>query len=206
MIKNILSILVLLFSFHNGYAQSEPEMYMMKAKNSLLLSGAKEFTFTFDLVNTKANVQQSQNGVLVASETKYHLDITSSNMEIYFNGTDLYTLAHDDEEITITKPDQDEEEGLSFTTYFENYKNDFHISGKDLKFGKYQIELKPKSAKADVKKIIIKFENYDIKEITRHEKNGTISTVKVTHSQNVNSAAFEPNMSNFSSYDVNDLR
>lgn len=205
--KNLFLVFLAFCSFQFSQAQSmsEPEMIMLKAKNKLFERGIKQFDFNIGIVNSKAGLHQTKKGSLTASENKYHLELKLDEVEIFFDGTTKWTILTGDEEISISDVSE-EDEDISFSKYFEDYKTQYTVEGKDLLKGKYKIILTPKSKEDESSKIEIIFNNYEIVSITNYMKNSTISTVTVTNTIDVSTAEFAPNMANYSSFEINDLR
>lgn len=116
-----------------------------------------QFNFKYALENTQENIKQETSGSIVVSAKKYKL-ITSDITQL-FDGKDLYTIIPENEEILISKPDQEDTAILNPTELIDVYKSgyDFHwdilqiVRGNKIQF----VKLIPTEESKDVSYILL---------------------------------------------------
>jgi outer membrane lipoprotein-sorting protein len=197
------------FTLQFSVAQVDAESIMVKAKNRLFENGISKFDFSISFVNAKAGIHQNKKGTLLASENKYFLSLPDDQLEIFFDGKSKWNVAKDDQEIVITDLEEDEEEDISFSKYFDDYKKLYTISGEDLKFGNYRVTLTPKDKNDEMQKVEILLKSYEIQTITQYSKSGSIVEIKINKyeaDKQFSTSPFKPNMANYPQYEVDDLR
>ncbi len=156
-IINVLLFVVLGSSF--SYAQN--------AKNILdkLTAESKTYktiqgTFEYKLENKAANVFENSKGTFLIKGDKYFVNILGA--ETYFDGENLYSYIKEVEEVTLQKPDMEDEGFLKpsnlFTIYQKGY--DYKYVGKIIEQGKnlHVIDLFPKKEDKNYKKLVVKID------------------------------------------------
>jgi outer membrane lipoprotein-sorting protein len=116
-----------------------------------------QFNFKYALENTQENIKQETSGSIVVSAKKYKL-ITSDITQL-FDGKDLYTIIPENEEVLISKPDQEDTAILNPTELIDIYKSgyDFHwdilqiVRGNKIQF----VKLIPTEESQDVSYILL---------------------------------------------------
>ena len=116
-----------------------------------------QFNFKYALENTQENIKQETSGSIVVSAKKYKL-ITSDITQL-FDGKDLYTIIPENEEVLISKPDQEDTAILNPTELIDIYKSgyDFHwdilqiVRGNKIQF----VKLIPTEESKDVSYILL---------------------------------------------------
>ncbi|MGB0868937.1 MAG: LolA family protein [Flavobacteriales bacterium] len=207
--KKLFICIISLLSFQLATAQTNVDAILVKVKENLFANNLTQFDFTISIVNFEANFHNEQEGTLTASQDKFILDL-KEQAKVMFNGKTRWTIIDEDEEIQISGIDEDEEE-LSFSKYFENYKDEYTVKmGKSVVKDQSLIILTPKDAESDTKLIEVQVNNsdYSVASISEHGKNGTIRNIKVKTFKVLEkgSVSFEPNMDNYKTYEVVDMR
>ncbi|MCF6167263.1 outer membrane lipoprotein carrier protein LolA [Lutibacter sp.] len=179
----ILAIIVLSFS---GFSQNTNKAKTLLDEVAQKVEGYKniyiEFNHKFD--NTEADIHQETRGNVTLKGDLYHLNYMGS--EQIFDGKKVYLIIHEDEEVIIQKPSNDEDnETLTPSVMFSFYKNGYTYKMGELKSVKgikiQYVELTPIDSNSEIKSVLI---GIDVK--TKHiynvievGKNGTVTTLEI---------------------------
>ena len=212
--KNLIfSIAVLISTFLNAQESNQ------KAKNLLneVTSKVKSYEnvlidFKYTLNNTKENINQESKGDVTLKGNLFKLNIMGITK--IFDGVKNYTISPEDEEITISKHDESDEQSITpskMLTFFNSgYKYIWDIQ-QNIKGRKIQyIKLIPTSAKDQRKEILlgIDVQTKHIYNLIEVGKNGTrttltINSFKTNQPLSKNHFIFEKNK--YPNYYINNL-
>lgn len=179
----ILAIIVLSFS---GFSQNANKAKTLLDEVAQKVEAYKniyiEFNHKFD--NTEADIHQETRGNVTLKGDLYHLNYMGT--EQIFDGKKVYLIIHEDEEVIIQKPSNDEDdETLTPSVMFSFYKNGYTYKMGELKSVKgikiQYVELTPIDSNSEIKSVLI---GVDVK--TKHiynvievGKNGTVTTLEI---------------------------
>lgn len=211
--KKFISILLLVLSGLSSHAQDK------KAKDLLDQVTAKIKTydnividFKYTLNNAKENINQESKGNVIMKDNMYVLNLMGVTK--LFDGKKTYTINPEDEEISVSKFNEKDENAITPTkmlTFFNSgYKFNWDIL-QDIKGRKIQyIKLTPANSKDQRKEILLGVDNQtkNIYNLIEIGKNGTKTTLTVNSfktNQNLskNQFTFEP--SKYPKYYINKL-
>lgn len=140
--------------------------------------------FKYALENPSQNIHQETRGNLILKKDKYVLNYMGTTR--IFDGAKIYTIIPENKEVTIEKPDQNEEQMISPSQMLNFYKKGYsyrwdivqHIKGRKIQY----IELKPIKNQSDTQKILlgIDVQAKNIYNLIEIGKNGTKTTLTVT--------------------------
>ncbi|WP_143185665.1 LolA family protein [Psychroflexus salarius] len=208
------TLTVLLFFSFNIKAQSDA-----KAQNliSEVLSKVKAYDniqveFSYILENTQEKLKQETRGSLSLKDEKYLLNLMGTTQ--LFDGEKIYTIIPEDEEITISNYNPENDNQLTpskMLTFFEEgyiYKNDI-LQNKDGRKIQY-VKLIAKDSEADMQEALI-----GIDQMTKHiynliqsQDNGTRIEIRVTKfkpNQPLSTNMFSFDESRYPDYYINNL-
>jgi len=166
--------------------------------------------FKYGLNNTAANLQQETNGNVSLSGEKYILNLIGTTQ--LFDGKKLHSISDEDEEITISAPN--EEESFTPSKMLSFYKDGFksqldilqNVKGRKIQY----VKLTPTTKDEEVKSILL-----GIDKLTKHiyklvilQHNGTEVTITVNQfktNQPLSDTLFTFNESKYSGYYINRL-
>ena len=114
-------------------------------------------TFKYTLNNTKENIKQDTRGDITMQGDKYVLNMMGITR--MFNGTKIYTIVPEDEEVTISNYNEAEDKDISasklLTFYERGYTNKIDIvqtvKGRKIQF----VKLIPIDTNAEIKDILL---------------------------------------------------
>ncbi len=140
-----------------------------------------EFNHKFD--NTDADVHQETKGNVTLKGDLYHLNYMGT--EQIFDGNKIYLVIHEDEEVIIQRPSEDDEETLSPSKMFSFYKNGYTYEMgalKNFKGIKIQyVKLTPIDSNSEIASVLvgIDIKTKHIYNILETGKNNTVTTLEV---------------------------
>ncbi|WP_457610829.1 LolA family protein [Lutibacter sp.] len=183
--KKITLILIILLSI-SGFSQNANKAKTLLDEVAQKVEAYKniyiEFNHKFD--NTEADIHQETRGNVTLKGDLYHLNYMGT--EQIFDGKKVYLIIHEDEEVIIQRPSNDEDdETLTPSVMFSFYKNGYTYKMGELKSVKgikiQYVELTPIDSNSEIKSVLI---GIDVK--TKHiynvievGKNGTVTTLEI---------------------------
>ncbi|SDX31450.1 Outer membrane lipoprotein-sorting protein [Lutibacter oricola] len=168
-----------------GYSQNGTEAKALLDEVAQKVEGYNNMYIEFNhkLDNNDADVHQETKGNVTLKGDFYHLNYMGT--EQIFDGKKLYLIIHEDEEVIIQNPGDNEEETLTPSKMFSFYKNGYTYKMGDLKNIKgvkiQYVQLMPIDSNSEITSVLV---GIDVK--TKHiyniiEKgtNNTITTLTV---------------------------
>ena len=162
----------------------EAKNLLEKASNKLDTYISFEFEFSYVLNNRTELINEESKGKVTVSGDRYKLNFLDAIQ--LFDGETIYTIVPENEEITLIKP-KDDDEDIMFnpTNLISFYKKgyDYHwdisqkIKGKNIQF----IKLIPTDDDSDIKSILVGIDTYEnhIYRLIEVGLNGTITTLTI---------------------------
>ena len=142
-----------------------------------------QIDFKYNLSNTKENISQDTRGDVTIAGDKYVLNMLGTTS--MFDGAKIYTVVPEDEEVTISKYNPNDDKQLTpskMLTFYENgyrYKMDIAqtVKGRKIQF----VKLIPIDSKAEIKDILlgIDAQTKHIYKLIQTDANGTKYTLTV---------------------------
>lgn len=139
--------------------------------------------FKYSLNNTKENVKQDTRGNVTLKGENYVLNMLGVTR--IFDGKTIYTIVPEDEEVTISTYNEQEDKSISASkmlTFYENgynYKMDVlqNVAGRKIQF----IKLNPIDSNAEIKNILlgIDMQTKHIYKLIQTDSSGTSYTITV---------------------------
>jgi len=175
-------LLLLFFSVQTTFAQDAKTLLdevssKVKSYDNIVID------FKYTLNNSKENVKQDTRGDITLQGEKYVLNMMGITR--LFNGTTIYTIIPEDEEVTISSYNEKDDKGVSASkmlTFYEkgyNYKMDIlqNINGRKIQF----IKLNPIDTNAEIKDILlgIDMQTKHIYKLIQSDSSGTTYTITV---------------------------
>ena len=149
------------------------------------------FDFSYVLNNRMEQINQENSGQVTVADEKYKLNFLDAIQ--LFDGVALYTIVPENEEISITQADQEEDFGINPNELLRFYKEgyDYHwdisqrVKGKNIQF----IKLIPTQDDGDLRSLLIGIDTQKnhIYKLIEVGDNGTVTTLTINEME-VNSA------------------
>ena len=183
MLKKTLFIALSFASLH-GFSQSSQKAKNLldEVYNKVVAYDNIQIDFVYALENTEANTKSETKGRAMLAGDKYLVDLFGSQQ--LFDGSLVYTIVPDNEEVTIESPNEGENtvtpsKMLTFYKQGHNYEWDIlqNIKGRKIQF----VKLVPIDTNTEIKTILlgIDAETKHIHKLIETGKNGTKTTITV---------------------------
>ncbi len=168
------------------------------------------FDFTYSLNNKEEQIKQETTGNVTVSGNKYKLNYLGATQ--LFDGEKTYTIIPENEEITISKSDDENEVSINpsklLTFYKSGYSYSMDIKQKHLDKSIQFIKLIPIDNNSDLKYLLlgIDMNSKDIFRLIEIGKNQTTTTLTINNQKTnmkLNNSFFSINLKNYPNYFIN---
>lgn len=142
-----------------------------------------EFEFSYILNNRVEQINQESSGQVTLAKEKYKLKFLDAIQ--LFDGNVLYTIVPENEEITITQADEEEEFGINPKELLNFHKDGYdyywdinqRVKGKNIQF----VKLIPKQKDGDVVSLLLGIDTQKnhLHKLIEVGKNGTVTTLTI---------------------------
>lgn len=139
--------------------------------------------FKYTLNNTRENVKQDTRGNVTLKGEKYVLNMLGVTR--IFDGKTIYTIVPEDEEVTISDYNEQEDKGISASKMLTFYENGYNynmdvlqnVTGRKIQF----IKLSPIDSNAEIKDVLlgIDMQTKHIYKLIQTDSSGTSYTITV---------------------------
>ena len=163
---------------------TKAKQLLNKVTNKIKTYQTLKIDFKYNLSNYNENINQESRGNIALQNNLYHLNFMGVNK--IFDGTKIYTIIPEDEEINIVSFDKDDDTQLTpsnLFTFFQkgfNYKMDIlqNLNGRKIQY----VKLIPKDSNDQRKQVLVGIDTMTnhIYNIIETGKNSTVTTLTVT--------------------------
>ena len=215
LLYKIKSTLTLLFAFGmlQGQTQDPEAKALLESVNAKVQNYNNiQIDFKYVLENDSENIRQETRGKITLSGDKYALDILG--IQRLYDGETLYTISSDDEEVTISKNNSDDNNTIApsaLLTFYEsgyNYKLDI----SQQKFGRkiQYIKLTPIDSEAEIKYALLGVDTktkhiYNLIEIGENDTKTTLTILSFKTNIQLAKSFFTFDASKYDDYYINNL-
>lgn len=207
--NTFITILLTVFTSFSMYAQNDAKAVSI-IENIIKLSSSNAVKTNFSwLVKSSVGGSQTVKGDFTMKGKKFIFNSTEAT--VYFDGKTQWSYREDLNEVTITNPTEKELAETNPMAILSTYKAKSVIKMVKISTTLYVIQLIPKDAKSDVKKIIVnvnKTNNYPLS-LQLTDKKGTTSTLTLSQFKanvKIAESAFVFNKNKYKNVEINDLR
>ena len=211
MMKKKLFYFILLIT-NSVYCQSSENAKKILDDVSIKISSFENisFDFTYSLNNKEEQIKQETTGNVTVSGNKYKLNYLGATQ--LFDGEKTYTIIPENEEITISKSDDENEVSINpsklLTFYKSGYSYSMDIKQKHLDKSIQFIKLMPIDKNSDLKYLLlgIDMNSKDIFRLIEIGKNQTTTTLTINNQKTnikLNDSFFSINLKNYPNYFIN---
>lgn len=212
-IKNISIITFILLAF-NSYSQNSDKA---KALLNEVTAKVKSYDnisidFKYSLQNSSENIDQVTRGDVTIEGDKYVLNVLGITR--IFDGKTLYTISPEDEEVTISTENTEEENTVSpskmLSFYEEGYTYAMDIV-QDVKGRKIQyVKLNPIDTNSEIKQVLLGIDAktkhiYNLIEIGKNDTKTTLTVNSFKTNQPISKSLFKFDKSKYKNYYINNL-
>lgn len=208
--KNYWWMLLLFCSAVQAQTSIEAKQLLDRVAEKMKTYDNLSFDFTYALVNQKENIRQETKGVITVAGENYRLEIPEA-IQI-FDGQQRYTIVPENEEVTISGADSEDEMVINPTEllffYQEGY--DYHmdiqqnVSGRQIQY----VKLIPANQEEQMAYLLLGIDrsNLSIYRLIEIGTNGTQTTLTVKNfstNQTLASNLFTFNAADYPDYYIN---
>ena len=169
-----------------------------------------KFDFTYVLENRPENIRQETNGSVTISKDLYRINFLG--FEQLFDGKMTYTIVPENEEITISDPEEESEFGINPSKILTIYKKDYayqwdikqNVMGTPVQF----IKLIPNEEKKELKYLLLGIDMrtkliYRLIEIGRYDTRTTLTLKNIKTNINLRDDFFLFDKNKYPNYYIN---
>ena len=171
-----------------------------------------EISFKYVLENESENIRQETKGKVTLEGDKYVLDILG--IQRIFDGKTLYTISSEDEEVTISNENSEEENTISPSQLFSFFESGYNYTldiiqnkmGRKIQY----IKLTPIDSETEIKYALLGIDIktkhiYNLIEIGENNTKTTISIIEFNTNTPLPQSFFKFDASKYSDYYINNL-
>ncbi len=183
-------ILLLIFGFYSlGYSQviSDAEILLNKVSDNIKSYDNIYINYAYTLKNLEEDINQTNNGSFVTENDNWRFEMLGVTR--IFDGNKLYSISPDDEEVTISSQDPEDETTITPNKMLYFYEEGYYFEMDESRFignGEFRkkiqyVKLTPKDSEAEIKYILlgIDTEFNQIYEVIETGKNETVTTISI---------------------------
>ena len=186
--KNILLLIFGLFTMLS-YSQdnSDAELLLNKVSENIKNYDNIYINYAYTLQNIEEDINQTNNGSFVTEDEKWRFEMLGVTR--IFDGNKLYSISPDDEEVTISSQDPEDETTITPNKMLYFYEEGYYFEMDESRFvgnGQFRkkiqyVKLIPKDSEAEIKYILlgIDTEFNQIYEVIETGKNETVTTISI---------------------------
>ena len=184
-------ILLLIFGLFTmlSYSQdnSDAELLLNKVSENIKNYENIYINYAYTLQNIEEDINQTNNGSFVTEDEKWRFEMLGVTR--IFDGNKLYSISPDDEEVTISGQDPEDETTITPNKMLYFYEEGYYFEMDESRFvgnGQFRkkiqyVKLIPKDSEAEIKYILlgIDTEFNQIYEVIETGKNETVTTISI---------------------------
>jgi len=186
--KKIL-VLIFVLSAFTSYSQdnSDAELLLNKVSENIKNYDNIYINYAYTLQNIEEDISQTNNGSFVTENDKWRFEMLGVTR--IFDGNKLYSISPDDEEVTISSQDPEDETTITPNKMLYFYEDGYYFEMDEFKFvgdGQFRkkiqyVKLIPQDSEAEIKYILlgIDTEFNQIYEVIETGKNETVTTISI---------------------------
>jgi len=183
-------LLLLIFGFYTlGYSQDNvnAELLLNKVSDNIKSYDNIYINYAYTLNNLEEDISQTNNGSFVTENDNWRFEMLGITR--IFDGDKLYSISPDDEEVTISSQDPEDETTITPNKMLYFYEDGYYFEMDESKLignGQFRkkiqyVKLVPKDSEAEIKYILlgIDTEFNQIYEVIETGKNETVTTISI---------------------------
>ena len=183
-------LLLLIFGFCTlGYSQDnlDAELLLNKVSDNIKSYENIYINYAYTLQNLEEDISQTNNGSFVTENDNWRFEMLGVTR--IFDGDKLYSISPDDEEVTISSQDPEDETTITPNKMLYFYEDGYYFEMDESRLignGQFRkkiqyVKLVPKDSEAEIKYILlgIDTEFNQIYELIETGKNETVTTISI---------------------------
>ena len=183
-------LLLLIFGFCTlGYSQDnlDAELLLNKVSDNIKSYENIYINYAYTLQNLEEDISQTNNGSFVTENDNWRFEMLGVTR--IFDGDKLYSISPDDEEVTISSQDPEDETTITPNKMLYFYEDGYYFEMDESRLignGQFRkkiqyVKLVPKDSEAEIKYILlgVDTEFNQIYEVIETGKNETVTTISI---------------------------
>ena len=185
--KKIILLILGFYTFGNSQENSDAELLLNKVSDNIKSYENIYINYAYTLQNLEEEINQTNKGSFVTENDKWRFEMLGVTR--IFDGEKLYSISPDDEEVTISNQDPEDETTITPNQMLYFYEDGYYFEMSESKLvgnGQFRkkiqyVKLIPKDSEAEIKYILlgIDTEFNQIYEVIETGKNETITTISI---------------------------
>ncbi|MAU48933.1 MAG: hypothetical protein CMC39_01740 [Flavobacteriaceae bacterium] len=185
--KILLLILGLYTMLSYSQGNSDAELLLNKVSENIKNYENIYINYAYTLQNIEEDINQTNNGSFVTEDEMWRFEMLGVTR--IFDGNKLYSISPDDEEVTISSQDPEDETTITPNKMLYFYEEGYYFEMDESRFvgnGQFRkkiqyVKLIPKDSEAEIKYILlgIDTEFNQIYEVIETGKNETVTTISI---------------------------
>jgi len=212
-IKNI-AIIILFFMAFLGHSQDYDKAKALLNEVSNKVKSYKNIAidFKYALENSSENINQVTRGDVTIEGDKYVLNVLGITR--IFDGKTLYTISPEDEEVTISSENTEDENTVSPSKMLSFYKDGYTYAMdivQDVKGRKIQyVKLNPIDTNSEIKQVLLGIDAktkhiYNLIEIGKNGTKTTLTVNSLKTNEPISKSLFKFDKNKYKNYYINKL-
>lgn len=211
--KKLVFVFAFLLTF-TGFSQESAKAKALLNEVSTKVKSYKNISIEFKYVlkNVSENINQETRGNVIIEGEKYVLNILGVTR--IFDGKKLYTISPEDEEVTISKDNSDDENTitpskmLSFYNEGYNYAMDIvqNVEGRKIQV----VKLTPMDSNSEIKHVLLGIDAktkhiYNLIEVGKNDTRTTLTVKSFKTNEPISKTLFTFDKNKYKGYYINNL-
>lgn len=210
--KNIIAIIVFTLTTSLGFTQNKGKALLDEVSQKVKTYENISIDFKYTLENLSENIKQETRGDVVMQGEKYKLNILGVSR--LFDGSKLYTISPEDEEVTISSEGEDEEDAITpskmLSFYEEGYTYELdiqqNINGRKIQY----VKLTPIDSNSELQSILLGIDAqtkhiYNLIQIGENGSKTTLTVNSFKTNQPISKTLFTFDANKYQDYYINNL-
>jgi len=212
-IKHISIVIFLLLAFNTYSQDSEKAKALLNEVTAKVKSYENiSIDFKYSLQNSNENINQVTRGDVTIEGNKYVLNVLGITR--IFDGKTLYTINPDDEEVTISSENTEEENTVSPSKMLSFYEEGYtyamdiiqDVMGRKIQY----VKLNPIDTHSEIKQVLLGIDAktkhiYNLIEIGKNDTRTTLTVNSFKTNQPISKSIFKFDKSKYKNYYINNL-
>ena len=155
--KYIITVLLITITTFNGFSQNKAQELLNEVSKKVKSYDNIAIDFKYVLENTAENIKQETRGDVILKQDKYKLNILGITR--LYDGEKLYSISPEDEEVTISSQNDDDENSITPSKMLSFYEDGYtytmdivqNIKGRKIQL----VKLTPIDTNSEIKTIYL---------------------------------------------------
>lgn len=211
--KNILVLMTLVMSLF-GFSQNSNEAKALLEEVSTKINNYDNIAISFKyvLTNEDEGIDQETRGNVIMQGEKYKLNILGITR--IFDGAKLYSISPEDEEVTISSENSNDENTITPSKMLSFYKNGYHykmdiiqnVKGRKIQY----IKLTPIDSNSEIKQVLLGIDSktkhiYNLIEVGKGNTRTTLTVNSFKTNEPLSKTLFTFDEEKYKNYYINNL-